>query len=264
MSQRQRGLGRHLAPSAAQGETMIRQSFWRVVPDAALVLFTLLLWVGYAYAQTSFDCRPAKPALATGPQPIVSTGARIRPGNLTVRPELPVWKTITLGQYKGVNAIRTAMDNAPCPIGVGDWADEILGRPAFRYSASKIELDLVVVRVAELGFGEVGAPLRDIYARARAVGLALCPGETGPVLRLAYLNQPVGEFLHIAMEPVALYGGELVDFTLANGGAGLMLLGGDARPELVLPGAVRVVFAKPRPDVMLSATDPTDSGQRHE
>jgi len=244
---------------------MIRQSFWRFVPDAALVVFTLLLSAGYAFGQTGADCRPAKP-LATVPQLMTSTGARVQSSNLPTRPDLPIWKTITLGQYKSVNAIRTAMDNTPCPISVGDWADEILGRPAFRYSAARIELDLVVTRVAELGFGEAGAPLRDIYARARAVGLALCPAEAGPVLRLAYLNQPVGEFLHLAMEPVALYSGELVDFTLANGGAGLMLLGGDARPELVLPGAVRIVFAKPRADVMLSATGSTGAafGQRHD
>ena len=230
---------------------MARLSFWRVVPDAALVLFTLLLSTGYAFTQTGPDCLPAKPIVAAPLQASVNADARAQPGNPPVRAELPIWKTITLGQYKGVNAIRAAMDNAPCPINVGDWADEILGRPAFHFRASQSELDLVIIRVAELGF-EAGASLREIYARARAIGLALCPGEAGPALRLAYLNQPVGEFLHIAMEPVARYSGELVDFTLANGGAGLMLLGGDGRPELVLPGAVRFVFVKPRPGVMVS------------
>ena len=64
--------------------------------------------------------------------------------------------------------------------------------------------------------------------------------------RAGYLDQPPGEFLHIAMIPVARYSGELVDFTLGNGGTGLMLIGGNARPDLVLRGSIRFVFVKPR------------------
>jgi hypothetical protein len=171
--------------------------------------------------------------------------------------EIPIWKTITLGEYKGVNAVRTALDKAPCPIAVGEWADEILGRPAFPFSKTKAEVDLVVLSIADLGFAKKGASLRDIYTRALALGLELCPAEVGPVLRLHYLNQPVGEFLHIAMRPIARYTGELVDFTLANGGAGLLLVGGDARPEVVLPGAARLVFIRPRADTIASDMSPT-------
>jgi hypothetical protein len=65
-------------------------------------------------------------------------------------------------------------------------------------------------------------------------------------LRPNYLDQPPGEFLHLAMRPVARYSGELVDFTLGNGGTDLMLIGGDARPEVTLPGAIRLVFVRLR------------------
>jgi hypothetical protein len=158
--------------------------------------------------------------------------------------EFPVWKTITVGIYKNVKAVREALNAAPRPIHVGNWANEILGRPAFPYGEAAAELGLVVVSVSALGFGEDGASLKDIYARASQLDLALCPAEAGPILRLAYLDQPLGEFLHIAMKPVTRYGGEPTDLTVANGGAGLLLIGGDARSDLVLPGPVRFVFVR--------------------
>jgi hypothetical protein len=56
--------------------------------------------------------------------------------------EFPIWRRLTIGTYKGVNAIRKALDGAGMRI--GDSADEILGRPASPFSSSKTELDLVV------------------------------------------------------------------------------------------------------------------------
>jgi hypothetical protein len=66
-----------------------------------------------------------------------------------------------------------------------------------------------------------------------------------PKLRLHYVNQPLGEFLHIAMQPVATWRGELVDLTVGNGGAGLLLLGGDGSPDLTLHSRVKFVFVRP-------------------
>jgi len=62
--------------------------------------------------------------------------------------------------------------------------------------------------------------------------------------------------LHVAMRPVATYDGELVDFTLGNGGTALLLIGGDARPDFVLTGAVRVIFMRPRADAVASGVVP--------
>jgi hypothetical protein len=178
--------------------------------------------------------------------------------------EAPIWKTITVGGSKGVNAIRAAMEIAPCPISIGDEADEVLGRPAFPFVKTPIELDLVVLSVFELGFGDkvarndielgasVEASLHDIYARAVALGFELCPAEVGPALRLNYLDQPLGEFLRIAMKPVARYGGELVAFTLSNVGVGLLLDGDNGHPDFTLPGAVRLVLVRPRADTIMS------------
>jgi hypothetical protein len=158
-------------------------------------------------------------------------------------PDFPVWKRITLGTHKGVNAVRDALDAHN--IRVGESADEILGRPAFRFSKTRTPLDLVVLTALDLGFAKGSWSLAEIYRRAAQLGLELCPAEAAPQLRLEYLNQPIGEFLHIAMPPVATYGGDLVDLTVGNGGAGLILIGGDGSPDLKLHSSVKFVFVRP-------------------
>ena len=157
--------------------------------------------------------------------------------------DLPAWKTVTVGTYARVEAVRDALEQAR--ISVGLWADEILGRPAFTFSTEPTPLNLIVLSVAQLGFDGNGAALADIHARATSLGLELCPGEVGPYLRLQYLDQPGGEFLRIGMMPHLTYDGEFVDFTLGNGGAGLALLGGRARPDVVVPRNVAFVFVRP-------------------
>jgi hypothetical protein len=186
--------------------------------------------------------------------------------------ETPVWKTITIGNLKGVNATRAAIETAPCLIWIGDEADEILGRPAFPFVKKPVELDLVVLSVFELGFGDrvsrsdvelaatVQASLADIHARAVALGFELCPAEVGPALRLSYLDQPYGEFLHIAMQPVARSSGELVDFIVGNGGAGLLIVGATGHAGTLVTGAARFVFVRPRPDTLAGVHAPSRGG----
>jgi hypothetical protein len=211
-----------------------------------VVFLMLLLPSGPTVAYSVKSC--GDPALAgtRGSDISENAGGNQPATSVANRSEFPVWKTITVGIYKHVNAMRQALDAAPCPVHVGDWADEVLGRPAFPYGEAAADLDLVVAPVIALGFGEAGASLKDIYARASRLGLALCPAEVGPALRLGYLAQPLGEFLHIAMKPIARYGGKPTDFTIGNGGAGLLLIGSDAGGDLVLSGAARFVFVRPR------------------
>jgi len=188
--------------------------------------------------------------------------------------ETPIWKTITLGTYRNANVLREPLDSAHCSIekvaGVKvdaraspaspidndgpttpfchleDLANEIIGRPAFALSRERTEVDLVVLSVSELGFGKQGASLKDIYARAKSLGFALCPPEVGPQLRLQYLEQPPGEVLHIAMDPIAKYDGNLVSLALENGEWGLVLFGYYvAGIEVMYPRAL-FVFVKPR------------------
>jgi hypothetical protein len=111
------------------------------------------------------------------------------------------WKTIQLGTgLQTADDFRKAVKSAGMKI--GDWANDILGKPAFTATTSETEVELVVASVAELGFKD-GATRKDIYVRAQELGLDLCPPEVGPQLRLQYTDQPKGEWLVIAMEPIA-------------------------------------------------------------
>lgn len=172
-----------------------------------------------------------------------ATSAHTGPSSEKTATDIPIWKRITVGTYKGVNDVREALDAAR--MRVGDSADEILGRPAFPFSRTQTELDLVVITAGDLGFQPGRTRVAEIYRRAMQVGLELCPAEVGPQLRLQYPNQPIGEFLHIAMQPIATYHGDLIDLTVGNGGAGLLLIGGDGSPDLKLHSSVKFVFVRP-------------------
>jgi hypothetical protein len=215
-----------------------------------VVFLPVAMFTGQAAGQSP---RCLNPSAASAPA-IAAKQTQTPPTSQT-----PIWKTITVGGSKGVNALRAAMEAAPCRILIGDDADEILGRPAFLFIKSPVELDLVVLSVFELGFSD-RASLHDICARAVAQGFELCPAEVGPALRFNYLDQPLGEFLHIAMRPVARYTGELVDFSVGNAGAGLILIGGDGQPDVMLSGAERFVFIRPRADTIVSEA-PRERGE---
>jgi hypothetical protein len=189
------------------------------------------------------------------------------PENVKVFGNFPIWKTVTLGTHRDVNMLREDLDSANCgrpkPVrsdpaqprflpgtqdtlrcALGDTANEIIGRPAFVLSKVKSSVDLAVLSVADLGFGK-GATVAEVYARAQGLGLELCAAEIGPQLRLQYLNQPLGEFLRIAMNPIAAYDGELINLVLGNGGSSLVLVGSDGRPDAVVNASHRFVFVRP-------------------
>jgi hypothetical protein len=173
-------------------------------------------------------CVAAVPARAEGPV-------------AAAHEEAAVWRTVTIGARKGVNAYRAAL--AAAAVKTGDAADEILGRPRFPYAPEPREVRLTVRSGRELGV-TTAEPLASLYARARRQGLELCPAEVGPQLRLAYRDQPPGETLHIAMEPVATWDGAPTILALANFGR-LLLIGSDGRSDFMVPRDARFVFAHP-------------------
>ena len=62
-------------------------------------------------------------------------------------------------------------------------------------------IDLVRLTVRDLGFPR-GATTEEIYTRAAEFGLELCPPEVGPHYRLAYADQPLGDWTAIGMKQI--------------------------------------------------------------
>ncbi len=157
-----------------------------------------------------------------------------------------VWKTIKLGTgFKTADDFRQALKTGS--FSIGNWANYILDKPDFTVAPEETEVDLVVISVADLGFKN-GATTRDIYERASKFGLERCPAEVGPQLRLQYTDQPSGEYLFIAMEPVfSVSGGDLFIFSVGRGVFSDLWLDGCGRPGFFCyAGGARVVFVRPR------------------
>ncbi|WP_342804212.1 hypothetical protein [Bradyrhizobium sp. CSA112] len=105
-------------------------------------------------------------------------------------------------------------------------------------------MELFRLSAAELGFQAETASLGQIYARAQQLGFGLAAAEIAPQLRLQYLDQPIGEFLIIGMEPIKTWKGEPVILTVANGGAGLILIGQDGGADAEIFVRSRFLFVR--------------------
>ncbi|WP_373568289.1 hypothetical protein [Bradyrhizobium cajani] len=156
--------------------------------------------------------------------------------------DVATWKTITIGTFADPLGLRNKMHGMGCSI--GGQAAEILARPTFVLGSGKTELELVLVSPVQLGFTSDMVTLADVYARARQLGFELAAAEVGPQLRIQYLDQPIGEFLIIGMEPIKTWSGEPIILNVANGGAGLILIGQDGRAEAEIHVTSRLVFAR--------------------
>ena len=156
--------------------------------------------------------------------------------------DVPVWKTITVGTFADLFALNSALDAVGC--GIGNSAGEILARPSFTLSTTKTSVELFTVSASELGFPTDTASLADIYARAKQLGFGLAAAEIGPQLRLQYFEQPIGEFLILGMEPIRTWNGERVILTVANGGAGLILIGQDGSADAQISVASHFLFVR--------------------
>jgi hypothetical protein len=153
-----------------------------------------------------------------------------------------VWKTIAIGTFANTFTLMGALDAAGCS--VGNLAGEVFARPAFPLSTARTNVDLFVVSPAELGFQADAASLGEIYARARELGFGLAPAEIAPQLRLQYFDQRIGEFLIIGMEPIKTWEGEPVILTVANGGAGLLLIGQVGNADARISARSRFLFVR--------------------
>lgn len=156
----------------------------------------------------------------------------------------PIWKTIKLGTgLKNADDFHKALKANGYRI--GDWGNDILGKPAFTTASKEMEIDLVVISNADLGFKN-GACLKDTYKRALELGLVLCPNEVGPQLRRQYIDQPMGEWLLIAMNSIEDSDGDLSVFNVGRFVDGSWLSGLSGHPDGRWNAGGRFVFALPR------------------
>ncbi|MDP3991183.1 MAG: hypothetical protein Q8P63_02720 [Candidatus Nealsonbacteria bacterium] len=158
--------------------------------------------------------------------------------------QLKIWKTIKLGiGLKTADDFRKAIKGNG--FNISEWANDVLGKPAFKVATEEIEVNLVRLTVAELGFKK-GARRDQIYECAKKLGLELCPSEVGPQLRLQYRDQPNDEWIIVGMEPITDSGGRLYVLRVERFDSGLWLNCSWGYPGSVWNPDSLLVFVLPR------------------
>jgi hypothetical protein len=109
----------------------------------------------------------------------------------------PTWKTITLGTHQTPDSLGIALRSAGFKI--TDACEKILKEVAL--APTRTEVQLVNISLGDLGF-QGGVHRIETYSRGMELGLELVPAEVGPQLRLQYPDQPPGEIVLPAMEPI--------------------------------------------------------------
>ena len=119
---------------------------------------------------------------------------------------LQTWKTVTLGLYKSADEYCAVIKSKNWHI--GPLADTMLDKMDFNTAPESGEVDLVALTITDLGFTFdpqyddcFDARYSKIFDRAMKLGLKPCPAEVGPNLRVAYTDQPYGEWVIVAREP---------------------------------------------------------------
>ncbi len=121
-------------------------------------------------------------------------------------------------------------------INIGDYSRDILYKTEF--SGKQERYELVQFTVGELGLKD-GTTTDEIYAKAKELGLELCPAEVGPQLRLQYEG---GDWKMIAMKQISDRRGSPDVFGLDLNGDGLWLDSAWAEPDRGWHAGNRFVF----------------------
>jgi hypothetical protein len=195
--------------------------------------------------QARAQCAP-RDVMRRNPSFITPSSGTTRPAPIESAAGTQVWKSVQIGTFASKRALYQVFEDTDCSI--GDTAEQILVAPEFKLSGVVTKIDLVATSVSELGITRENATLKNIYARAQKLGFALAAAEVGPQLRLQYFDQPMGEFLEIAMAPIKTRDGASSIFSVGNGGAGLLLLGENISDDSEFDPISRFVFER-RTDV---------------
>lgn len=115
---------------------------------------------------------------------------------------LTVVRTVTVGGLTKSELMEKLQRNA---IAMNESGARLFTSDPFKTAVTRYTVTTVELTVRDLGFPQ-GAAIAEIYARAKALGLALCPIELGPHLRLQYRDQPEGAWGKPVRQHQAPYG----------------------------------------------------------
>ncbi len=104
-------------------------------------------------------------------------------------------------------------------------------------------LSLIRLSVRDLGFTQDPTTYQ-LYQRATELGLDLCPAEVGPYYRLSHQDQPMGDWVRIAMKPIADRDGDLSVFRVESSHGGLCLTWATPESRWDLDGGFIFCFRK--------------------
>lgn len=125
------------------------------------------------------------------------------------------------------------------------YAEQVLKNPDFKVVGEHERAELVEVSVVSIGF-EKTTRYYAICQRASELGLELCPAEVGPQLRLQYKDQPLNEWLVVAMKAISDSDGVPRVFGVNRRVDGLWLGADRGRPDYEWLPELRFVFLRPR------------------
>jgi hypothetical protein len=158
-----------------------------------------------------------------------------------IYPDCPaIVRTIQVGGMTKDELLREFQKHA---ISMNEYGTTVFDDPVWEPSESAYNLPTVEVTARQLGFPG-GAITAEIFARADRLGLSLCPVETGPFLRLQYLDQPAGFWITIATLKLSDDPDFPNGFYLRRLDDGLWLRGYTAAPEHVWDADDHFVFCR--------------------
>lgn len=128
-----------------------------------------------------------------------------------------LWKTIEIG---------TKEPKFGKDIIISSYAKDLLSKTT--YPKKKENIDLVILTPKDLGFTSY-CTTTQLFDEANLAkyGVELCPAYVAPFLRQEYMNQPNGEWLYIAMNPITDSGGNPGVFGVGRRDGGEVWLYGD-------------------------------------
>jgi|GEM_PF-2652368 len=164
---------------------------------------------------------------------VVIEGRMPEPPTLTVEQKFAKWRSFLIG---GVNK-KALLQRVEARFSVGDWAKDLMKRPAFTTQDAEEEIETIILTPADFGYErqptttELLDPTRLAeWSKQNAARLPegyvveLLPAEVGPHIRDQYKDQPKGEVLWMAMERITDSDGDPDVFRVRRGGDGTQWL----------------------------------------